>query len=332
METAFLSRLRVSLAMTADAMHETAQDTPSAYQHAWKKAARDDPRMKARHLAVVDAYAEHYYAGREAMRGVGVTDSRLTYWTGHGATSVREARADLIRWGWLGLVKAHGRGHVARYALITPELGISAGVIPKESARRTVKTVERPSEESARRTAKAVKRPQGGHIPLPTPHRLPTPVTPQPIGQPSTRQEPPRGRQGISTTSKTPKTAVAARSDLERAVPAEVLDTTRGRRSGPVLGAALALAMAAGWTPEQVRAELAGAERGAREPVAVCVRRMQDLAKVTPPAAPLPTISAEDRSAAISAGRECQHGEADLINPSTGLHICPICRRAAATA
>src|SRR5690349_10024181 len=104
--------------MSADTVQPIPSDTPAGFgargfHHTWRLAARRDPRLSTRHLFILDAFAEHYYAGKDAMRGVGVSDARLSWYTGLGESTVRAARADLRRWGWLGLVRAHGRGVVA---------------------------------------------------------------------------------------------------------------------------------------------------------------------------------------------------------------------------
>jgi hypothetical protein len=316
--------------MHPDPSHETAQDTPSAWQHHWKRAARNDPRMTAAHLAVVDTYAEHYYPGREALRGVGLSVDRLTYWTRLSERTVKGARADLSRWGWLGLVKAHGRGLVARYALVVPDLGTTGQVIPKECSTCTLNPVVQDSEKCSTCTLKAVERAAPAPLPLPIPHHLPT-VSRQAagIGADPAPTGPRRGRQGNPSIDK-PKTATAPRAAMERAIPPAVLSSARGARSAPVLSSALAGALAAGWTPEQVRSELDGCDAGARNPVGVVVSRLRSLAD-NPPAPTRPaSITDTQIQEALAAGRECEHGNPD-IRTAANLPWCPICRRAAAT-
>jgi hypothetical protein len=321
--------------VSTDNAQTPADDTPvAAHQHAWKRAARDDPRMTARHLAVVDAYAEHFYSGKASMRGVGLSVERITYWTRLRSTAIRGARADLVRWGWLGTIKRRGRGTVARYALTSPSsssssepLSTETRVIPKEAASRPSKSSSSTVKEAASRPSKPDRRPPRGPLPLPS-NPLPASRAPErDDGRPVAGLDPRRGRQGSPPDKpKPPGASQADANTVALVVPRGLLQTARGARTAPVLGRALAEATAAGWSVEQIRAELAGIET-ARQPLGAAVARLRDLAG-RPAPAPVVAGPGSDRldTDALDAGRICGHGNPDR-RTAAGLHRCPICRR-----
>jgi hypothetical protein len=326
--------------VSGDSLPQNTPDTPAGFgaagfHHTWRRAARNDPRMKARHLAVLDAYAEHYYAGKDAMRGVGVTDARLAWWTGLGETTIRAARVELRRWGWLGLVRAHGRGVVARYAFLIPELSTPAAVIPKDAGIRRVNAGAPKVKDAGIRRVNAVKTPESGAIPLPSPY-LPTSRAhgadpgPSPTdeagGQTTPTTTPPAPRPPVPATTGQDGT-LAGWEAVAAVLPGPVAERARTGRTARQVAQLVAACLAAGWSVEQLRSRLADVENGARNPVSVAVARLRDVQADRPPRPAAPQLSTAQLQRAAG-GRECPHGDLDVINPATNLHVCPSCRAA----
>lgn len=111
-------------------------------------------------------------------------------------------------------------------------------------------------------------------------------------------------------------------------LPGEVATDGRTGRSAGVLTSLVGAALVAGWTAEQIRTELHGADVGASAPVGVIVTRLRGLLDRQPPAATvsLPSLDALDR-AALDTGALCEHGNPDR-RLASGVHRCPNCRHA----
>lgn len=308
--------------MSSDSLTHTTTDTPAGYQHRWRLAARADSRLRAPHFAVLDAFAEHWYGGKEAMRGVGVSVERIAYLTGLGSTAIRAARAELVRYGWLTVLRHHGQGTVSRYVFTTPDLSsVPARVIHKEAASRP---------------AKDVRRPRGGHLPRPFPD-LPTSRAHGADPDPSPTDE--AGGQTTPTTTAPagrpadhPKTGpdgtLAGWDAVVAVLPAPVAERARTGRTARLMAQLVAACLAAGWSVEQLRSRLADVENGARNPVSVAVTRLRDVQADRPPRPAAPQLSVAQLHR-LAGGAECPHGDLDVVNPATNLHVCPSCRAAA---
>jgi len=306
--------------VSTDTTQPNPSDAPAefgarGYHHAWRMAARRDPRMTFRHLFVLDAFAEHYFPGKEAMRGVAVQDSRVAWYTGLGETSIREARADLIRWGWLVKIRRHGRGTaIARYAFVIPSL---VPLVPRESRKSATRTDNGPaaeSRESATRTDKAPENPQGGQIPpslSPSPTYL-GPKTAPKRKAPATSPADEAGRRSPQKTTPRPAARPGVGWDQVAAVlPGELATDGRAGRSAAILTQLVGAALLAGWSSDQLRAELQGADVGATAPVGVVVSRLKalgDRTAPTPKAAPVSPRCPDHREQPAWKCAECAAG------------------------
>jgi hypothetical protein len=236
------------------------------------------------HLAVVDAYAEHFNEDRP--RSTFVAPDRLEWWTRYKRTATNTARRELVAWGWLEVTAPAARGRSARYALSIPNGGRQStpitGVAGIVGGRQTTHN-----------------RPNGGRQttpnPLPrTPSTNPEPTT---AHEPPTRPQPAGARAGGGRPS--PKGTQAAAEALGDVLAPAVRRLPKVTAARPALAAALAPILAAGWRPAEVREVVAGAEDGARDVVAVILSRLRSLHGLEAPHA----VAERERQARAAAHR-----------------------------
>jgi hypothetical protein len=323
--------------VSGDSLTQNTPDTLAGFQHRWRLAARADSRLRAPHFAVLDAFAEHWYGGKDAMRGIGVSVERLAYLSGLGSTAIRAARADLVRYGWLTVLRHHGQGTVSRYVFTTPDLSaVPARVIHKAAASRPVKPAPVIHKAAASRPVKDVRRPRGGHLPRPFPD-LPTSRAHDADPDPAPTDEA-GGRTTPTTTPPAPRPparpkpgqdgTLAGWDAVEAVLPAPVAERARTGRTARLVAQLVAACLAAGWSVEQLRDRLADVENGARNPVSVAVARLRDVQADRPPRPAAPVLSVAQLHR-LAGGAECPHGDLDVVNPATNLPVCPSCRAAA---